>query len=306
MIKISVKDASALEAALGRIVKDAEDATIGAVKGMVGYALAYLVPRTPQWSGELVSQWRVTRAGAPPPPYAPHGYKDDPDAPWPVEKGAQINPYHAVYNPNYDAILTAREIVEDDVRDLVASRELLRGAAIWLPYENEYDDEGFSVFRQLKRHPGFSNVLGKVDNIVSAKFSRVTSTQARSLLKSPFPWAAGERGARTAYNFHLGVRKENQAKRREEKRISRVLKRAGDAYDKKEGKRLDKVVADLDKNAGRKGKGRMVDIGGGRKVFVPAGETLDTRKLQKQKQKQKPVPTPGTGLFDLLMNANKR
>jgi hypothetical protein len=63
MINISLKGASALDRALQRLVDDAEQATMGAVKGLVGYALAFIVPRTPQWSGELAVAGDCCRGG---------------------------------------------------------------------------------------------------------------------------------------------------------------------------------------------------------------------------------------------------
>ena len=213
MINISLKSASTLDRALQRLVDDAEQATMGAVKGLVGYALAFIVPRTPQWSGELVSQWRVTAAGAAAPRYRPMGYKDSAKAPWPVPKDYdELDPYHATRNPNDKAMLGARERTEADLRDLVRSKALLQGATIWLPYTLGGDEwDGMNAFRRATRHPGFAGALEKLDDNLRARYRKIDTSQAIYMLKNPIPWAQQDRAAQQAYRFGLGVRKETRA-----------------------------------------------------------------------------------------------
>lgn len=213
MIKITPKDAGTLDRALQKLVDDAEQATMGAVKGLVGYALAYIVPRTPQWSGELVSQWRVVASGEAAPRYRPQGYKDSEEAPWPIPKDHDnLDPYHATRNPNDMAMLDAREQVEADLRNLVGTKALLDGATIWLPYTLSGEEwDGMNAFRRATRHPGFAGALEKLDDNLRARYRKIDTSQAIYMLKNPIPWAQQDRAAQQAYRFGLGVRKETRA-----------------------------------------------------------------------------------------------
>lgn len=195
MINISLKSASTLDRALQRLVDDAEQATMGAVKGLVGYALAFIVPRTPQWSGELVAQWRVTAAGEAAPRYRPMGYKDSAEAPWPVPKDYdELDPYHATRNPNDMAMLDARERTEADLRALVQSKALLRGATIWLPYTYDGQDiDGLGRFDDATRHVGFSEALYRLHVQLRSRYTSITQREAAAMLKTPIPWAQQER-----------------------------------------------------------------------------------------------------------------
>lgn len=243
MINISLKDASALDRALQKIVDDAEQATMGAVRGVVGYAVAYLVPRTPQWSGEMVSQWRVTASDSPAPRAVPNGYKDQVPFPITDENRAEVKPYHAVHNPNEDAIVDVRNQLESDVAELFRTGQLLHGAAIWLPYDLDDDDSnaGWGMLNFAGRHPGFKGVIVGVDDRVKARFRSLNKQQAQRYLKQPFPWAEQEKGARTAYSFKLGVPKDDKAREREAKRVEKIQARAGERYEAKRIKRAEKA-----------------------------------------------------------------
>lgn len=295
MIKITPRDAGALDRALQKLVDDAEQATMGAVKGLVGYALAYIVPRTPQWSGELVSQWRVVASGEAAPRYRPRGYKDSEEAPWPIPKDHdELDPYHAVRSPNDMAMLDAREQVEADLRNLVRTRGLLNGATIWLPYTLGGDEwDGMNAFRRATRHPGFAGALEKLDDNLRARYRKIDTSQAIYMLKNPIPWAQQDRAAQQSYRFGLGVRKDNRAKAVEEKRIQRVAAQAAEKYEAKRIRRAEKESL--------KGS-QSVEIGGSRRRVIRGDEKLNTRKLQQKK----PTPLPGISLLDQLSNASKR
>lgn len=292
VINISIKDATVLDQALQRLVDDAEQATMGAVKGLVGYALAFIVPRTPQWSGELVSQWRVTAAGAAAPRYRPMGYKDSVEAPWPVPKDYDdLDPYHATRNPNDVAMLDARERTEADLRELVQSKALLRGATIWLPYTYDGEDiDGLGRFSNATRHIGFAGALDRLDTNLRTRYTNITKAQAAAMLKTPIPWAQQARLAQQAYTFSLGVRKDNRAKATEARRRERIMERAAEKYEAKRIKRAEREAA---KSA------KVLDVGGGRKRVL--GYASDGKLRQ-----NKPTPLPGMGLLDQLSNANKR
>lgn len=288
MINISLKDASALDRALQKIVDDAEQATMGAVKGLVGYALAYIVPRTPQWSGELVAQWRVTAAGAAAPRYRSMGYKDSVEAPWPVPKDYdELDPYHATRNPNDMAMLDARERTEADLRALVQSKALLRGATIWLPYTYDGEDiDGLGRFASATRHIGFAGALGRLDMNLRARYTSITKAQAAAMLRTPIPWAQQDRLAQQAYTFTLGLRKDNRAKATKARRTEKIMERAAERYEAKRIKRAEKAST------------KVLDVGGGRKrVLGVAGSG--------RLKQNKPTPLPGMGLLDQLGAANK-
>ena len=290
MINISLKSASTLDRALQRLVDDAEQATMGAVKGLVGYALAFIVPRTPQWSGELVAQWRVTAAGEAAPRYRPMGYKDSAEAPWPVPKDYDgLDPYHATRNPNDMAMLDARERTEADLRALVQSKALLRGATIWLPYTYDGQDiDGLGRFDDATRHVGFSEALYRLHVQLRSRYTSITQREAAAMLKTPIPWAQQERLAQQAYTFSLGVRKDNRAKATETRRRERIMERAAEKY---EAKRIKRAEREATKSA------KVLDVGGGRKRVL--GYTSDGKLRQ-----NKPAPLPGMGLLDQLSAAN--
>ncbi len=243
MIKITPKDAGTLDRALQKLVDDAEQATMGAVKGLVGYALAYIVPRTPQWSGELVSQWRVAAAETRYVPYKPRGFKDSEEAPWPIpENRDELDPYHAKRNPNTDALIEVQTQVMKDIERLVRNKSILKGATLWLPYlSNMMRIDGRTLFRSARRHSGeFTNALSKLDQHLFARYKRIDAGQALAMLKNPIPWRQALINQKRARTRAINKNK----KLREEARVRRIEARAAEEYEAKRIRRAEKASAE--------------------------------------------------------------
>ena len=118
-------EVSGLEA-LDELYTQAEQMVIDAARGLTITLLNSLIPRTPQWSSDMTTQWSVGTLGSAAPAYVLSSYKIEP---WQRLKQPPNEPYHATNRPNWRALQAVQRRLDADLQKL-PRRIWLKGVTI--------------------------------------------------------------------------------------------------------------------------------------------------------------------------------
>lgn len=153
--------------ALEQLLVEAEGHVAAAMKGMTLAAANYVVANTPEWSGDMVSQWRIVPEGAGV-SYEPSTFKVEPYEAIIADGG---KPYSA-QDPNAAAIAAVTARLAADVAGITKEQWASGGVSLINPHPQASDAMGVST---KTRHPRGIPVLDAAVMFVQTKFAAFDS-----------------------------------------------------------------------------------------------------------------------------------
>lgn len=219
MISIDPASINGFQVELARFVKESEERVATSAKGLTAAAVAHIVPRTAQWSGDMVTQWHIGTHAGTLPSYSPSG--------WAMEEGAWRDlifdgPY-SVRNPNESAILEVREQLSRELHGRPLESWLF-GAVIGNshPHFEQTERAGRSLVQLHLRQKTVAHLLERFPYIYGQQYETL-KRYARNI-----PWHAG---TASVEGFYRGVKvratakKERVAEARHAKRVAKFVAR---------------------------------------------------------------------------------